>query len=108
MSPDRLNAFGMAIRLAMKTREKYGVKAQRDKCLEEMDELNDAISDEHGPDAIIDECADVIIMCASVASTTAMIGNGEWVDKLMRRIDFKVCRQHERMNQDKRIKNENG
>jgi hypothetical protein len=105
-----LDACARAIDLAPDTTQRYGVHAQRAKCIEELRELERAIwgakaATEHNFDpggertveherAIIDECADVLIMALSCAST---IGAMNWREQLAGRIEFKVQRTRERM-----------
>lgn len=106
---EETSRFGLsclkALQLAPDTLQRYGVEAQRAKCLNEMRELHDVIIDarfattEHDDDsderAIIDECADVLIMAISCAST---IGAINWVEQLADRIEFKVVRTRDRMS----------
>lgn len=103
---DFMFAAGQALDLAPDTRQRYGVDAQRMKCLEELDELASVLSDENiiamckpatYDDALIDECADVFIMSISCAST---IGAPNWVEQLAARIVFKVARTRDRMRSE--------
>jgi NTP pyrophosphatase (non-canonical NTP hydrolase) len=92
-----------AIDLAPETLQCWGREGQRVKAIEEMDELIDAIDNARDAkataavyleSAIIDECADVLIMAISCAST---IGAMNWREMLADRIQFKVQRTRERM-----------
>jgi NTP pyrophosphatase (non-canonical NTP hydrolase) len=102
-----IDACARAIDLAPDTMQRYGVDVQRAKAIEECGELINAIKQIErqrlfagGPDtdacerAIIDECADVLIMAISCAST---IGAINWREQLAERIEFKAQRTRERM-----------
>ena len=65
-------------------------------CIKALDLAPDTRQRATYDDALIDECADVLIMAISCAST---IGALNWVEQLAERVEFKVARTRERMSQ---------
>lgn len=94
----------LAVDLAFDTLQRWGVDAQRAKCIEELDELATVLTSERSEldstvefeRRIIDECADVLIMAISCSST---IGAMNWKEQLADRIVFKVARTRTRMGE---------
>lgn len=79
--------------------DQYGVSSQIDMCIEECSELINAIQkykrDRVGVDALIDEIADVKIMCRQMEIMF------DCENEVKERIKYKANRQRKRLSDDK-------